>query len=327
MKNVILLSALILILILIPTQGALAFGTVNLLGQNAEHERITRRALGCNLPGGPGATTCFKDKTLQDLAGRAGTWGAVGAPDNPTNGRTNDPKSHCDDGDFLSVPNYPQTAQQAQAALQECRNWMIANINKAVEDAQPLVKNHSLVDKEIPTVFNCTFNYKAGRAYCNVLEAFGAALHAAQDFYSHSNWVDQPKPNNPISIINPPGLAQAGRSSWLDLRNPSPPFPQGLITGCFKGLPPDGTSGCPNRVTHYALNKDKGTIDPAIGAGSTPRGMFGGNFSRAVEAATADTRDKWALLQEKLVARYGAGDGGLMICALVSGPDYKSACR
>jgi hypothetical protein len=323
MKNVILLLALILT----PTQGVLAFGTINLLGQNAEHERITRNALGCNLPAGPDANTCFKDKALQDLAGRTGTWGAVGAPDNPTNGRTSDPKSHCDDGDFLSVPNYPQTSQKAQSALQECRNWMITNINKAVEDAQPLVANNRLVDKEIPTVFNCTFNYVRGRAYCNVLESFGATLHAAQDFYSHSNWVDRSNPNNSISITNPPGLAQTGRSSWLDLRNPSPPFPQGLITGCFKGLPPNGVSGCPNRVTHYDLNKDKGTIDPAIGVGSTPRGMFTGNFSSAVGAAIADTRDKWTLLQEKLVVRYGARDGNLMICALVNGPNYNSACR
>jgi hypothetical protein len=324
-KNLICLLAL---LSFIPAQRAIAFGTVNLLGQNAEHERITRHALGCRLQGGPDANACFKDKALQDLAGRTGTWGAVGAPDNPTNGRTSDPKSHCDDGDFLAVSNYPQSAQQAQVALQSCRNWMIINIDKAVDDASALVQNHRLVDKEIPTVFNCTFNYTRGRAYCNVLEDFGAALHASQDFYSHSNWVDQPNPSLPISITNPPGLAQSAPSSWLNLRNPSPAFPQGLMTGCFKGRLPDGVSECPNRVTHFVLNKDKGVIDPAIGIGSTQRSIANpGNFSRAISAAIEDTRDKWSFLQEKLIAKYGVRDGGLMICALVNGPDYKSSCR
>lgn len=323
MKNIVLLT----VLLLMPAQGALAFGTANLLGQNAEHERITRRALGCGVNGGPGANTCFRAKALNDLAGQTGTWGAVGAPDNPVNGRTNDPKSHCDDGDFLAVANYPQSAKSAQAALQQCRNWMSTNINNAVNDAAPLVKNHALVDKEIPTFFDCTFNYVKGRAYCNVLEGFGAALHAAQDFYSHSNWVDQPSSSNPISITNPPGLAKTGRSAWLDLRQASPAFPKGLISGCFKGTLPNGTSGCPNQVSHYVLNKDKGIIDPAIGAGSTPRGMVAGNFSRAVVAAIDETRDKWTLLQERLIQRYGARDGGLMICALVNGKDYGNVCR
>jgi hypothetical protein len=322
-KSLVLFAALILI----PGQGALAFGTINTFGQNAEHERITRHALGCRQPGGPDDTTCFKKQSLDELAGSAGTFGAVGAPDNPLNGRINDPKSHCDDGDFLPIAGYPQTAQQAQAALQECRNWMTRNIDSAVEAAQPMVSNHRLVDKEIPTVFACSFNYTKGRAYCNVLEAFGAALHASQDFYAHSNWVDQPNPDSPISLTNPPGLAQAGPSPWLDLSNPSAAFPQGLITGCFKGIPPNGTSGCPNQVTHSSLNKDKGTIDPSVGAGTTPRGKVAYNFSNAVNAAIADTRGKWIFLQNKLLQRYGDRDGRLMICALVNGSNYSSMCH
>ena len=54
--------------------SAQAFGTANLLGQNAEHEKITRLALA-----GQG----FERKSLDELAGKGGTFGAVGAPDNP----------------------------------------------------------------------------------------------------------------------------------------------------------------------------------------------------------------------------------------------------
>ena len=44
--------------------------------------------------------------------------------------------------------------------------------------------------------------------------------------------------------------------------------------------------------------------------------MVNDNFRHAVEAAIDDTRDKWAMLRERLVARYGQQDGNLMICAL-----------
>jgi hypothetical protein len=103
-----------------------------------------------------------------------------------------------------------------------------------------------------------------------------------QDIYAHSNWVDYENPNEPISIDNPPGLKNDKPMPWLDLRQPSKSVsvPEGLITGCF-WLPPDfdptsffsiidkkvggyfdGDKGsCVNRVTHRALNKDKGSID------------------------------------------------------------------
>jgi hypothetical protein len=41
-----------------------------------------------------------------------------------------------------------------------------------------------------------------------------------------------------------------------------------------------------------------------------------GNFQRAVEAAVADTADKWTLLRERLEGRYGAEKANRMICAL-----------
>ena len=188
-------------LLLLSATGALAFGTINSFGQNAEHERITRHALGCGQPGGPAPDLCFKNKALNDFAGRANSWGAVGAPDNPLNGRISDPKSHCDDGDYHNTPGYPRSAAVAQNAIEQCRQLILTSIAAAVRDAAHLVRDHALVGAEIPTFVTCTFTYTKGRAYCNVLENFGAALHASQDFYSHSNWSDQQDSSKPLSVV------------------------------------------------------------------------------------------------------------------------------
>ena len=106
------------------------------------------------------------------------------------------------------------------------------------------------------------------------------------------------------------------------------PFPTGLISGCFVAVPESlfCNEAGGRRVKHENLQKDEGQIEPTVGHGSTPRGRVDGNFARAVQAATADTRDKWALLQEKLVARYGAGRARLMVCAIVS-DDPRRRCR
>ncbi len=57
------------------TTAAWPFGTVRGVGQNAEHERITRHALGCGLF--TDEDNCFQDQSLQELA-RAPT--AISAP-------------------------------------------------------------------------------------------------------------------------------------------------------------------------------------------------------------------------------------------------------
>src|SRR5438034_5002983 len=85
--------------LLAPSQGH-AFGTINGLGQRAEHERITRAALACP-PGVKSTGDCFEPKSMDQLAGHAGTFGAVGAPDLD---EFSTPAAHCDDADFLNVP-------------------------------------------------------------------------------------------------------------------------------------------------------------------------------------------------------------------------------
>jgi hypothetical protein len=72
-------------------------------------------------------------------------------------------------------------------------------------------------------------------------------------------------------------------------------------------------------VTHAALNKDLGLIDPNTGSATgptTPRGMVGSNFAKAVAGAIAETRRQWQDLRTALEARYGAEKASLMVCAL-----------
>jgi hypothetical protein len=300
---------------------AWAFGTVRGMGQNAEHGRITRQALACSDT--ITAPHCFEPDTLDSLAGEEGSFGAVGAPDRGRGMLTS--YAHCSAGDYFDVPGYPRTQADAQASLTECRTQMMANLDHAIADAADLLDSDGDIrSREIPSYIDCVFaGGQHGRAKCNVLSHLGLILHASQDFYSHSNWVDAADPDRPISSENPPGLGNRGRAPWLDLRFDAPEFPDGLISGCFDNesfLGEDrgctyGDSGA-HRVRHLNLNKDTGTIDPEIGEGTTERGAVGENFRWAVEAAIEDTADKWAIFGERLVATYGEERGTRMMCAI-----------
>lgn len=315
MRRYLLPAALALTIFL--ADDAFPFGTINGLGQKQEHERITRRALACAAT--RPVADCFEPDSIDNLAGKAGTFGAVGAPDNPTRGLLINSAAHCDNGDFLPIPGYANTRAAATLALVGCRRWMDTHMNAAVtEAAAMLLPDGTVDDSQMPTFFSCTFTGVRGRAKCNVLEEFGLVLHASQDFYAHTNWTDVANPRLPISQANPPGLGASVPAPWLDLRVPSPALPTALISGCFVMLPEAVfcNSGPGGRVKHHFLNKDKGTIDPSITVGTTPRGEVMGNFGRSVEVAIADTRDKWLILKERLIARYGVRDGSTMICAL-----------
>jgi hypothetical protein len=284
----------------------MAFGTIRGLGQNAEHEKITRRALSC-----PGAgRMCMQPRTLDELAGANRSFGAVGAPDRGP--MIFQPKAHCDRGDHLDVVGYPQSADHAQAALRSCRGWMSDHMDAAVRDAARLLDRQGRIRPDQVTL-DCIFVGGAkGRAKCNVLEDFGVALHTAQDFYAHSNWAGVADSRRPMGLDNPPGLGRNGPAPWMSLRGEAS-FPAGLITGCY-GTPE--AKACRGRVMHASLNKDTGEIGLRIGPGTSPRGKIGANFARAVEAASGDTHDKWDLLRERLVGAYGPTRGRMMACAI-----------
>src|SRR3954465_13938971 len=80
-----------------------AFGTINSFGQRSEHERITRAALACP-PGTKSDGSCFEPRSLDQLAGHAGTFGGVGSPDLDEFFGV---FPHCDDADFFNTPGYP----------------------------------------------------------------------------------------------------------------------------------------------------------------------------------------------------------------------------
>ncbi len=287
--------------------NAFAFGTINSLGQHAEHEKITRLGLS-----GLG----IGHKTLDEIAGKRGTYGAVGAPDRLSRGLMSVSAAHCDNGDWLRSKGYRQSHKDAKSKLVECRQWIFRWLNKAVELADQLVdKNGRVTKRGRIAEFSCKFDGKRGSVKCRILGAMGVAYHAAQDFYSHTNWTDV-QVRGVIGSKNPPGLGHNTPAPWL---NPARrvKMPEGLISGCFGGVPE--FAFCRGRVRHSVLNKDKGKIDVksgSIGRGKTKRGKVNGNFSRAVKAAIKDTRAKWQYFESKLVQKYGSSRGKLMICLI-----------
>jgi hypothetical protein len=321
---------------------ASAFGTVNILGQRGEHERITRLALGCRA-GQPHDGSCFEAASLNNVAGTNGTFGAVGAPDNIPLHLSGGPFYwHCDDADYLATPGYPQSRAKATEALNACRQWardMLFDgrpdrtlgrtwpVQGAVATASTLLDSKGNVDVTDPgTGFfspNCTFDGSRGRAKCNVWEPFGYVLHATEDFYSHSNWADLSNPNQPISITNAPGLGHRDLPAYWDLRKTSAALPDPrLATGCYP------TSKCASRITHdEGLNKDRELINMTTGFVSDPttrRGQIADNAQRAVNDAIGEARRQWAILRAELVARYSPERGGKMICALTSDSANRS---
>lgn len=296
-----------LLLIAMSVGGAHGFGTVNRLGQAAEHGKITRIALA---PYGLGA------RTLAELSGGKGRFGAVGAPDHPKRGLLSVSAAHCSSADHLDRPGYPQSRRAAAALLEACRQWIFTQLRKAVTAAGRTVNAQGRFRSlQLSIRFPCTYAGTRGRAKCDVMGALGVAFHAAQDFYAHTNWVDVARKGR-IGPANPPGLGNASRAAWLDPRRQAA-FPRGLISGCFKGLPE--RNYCRGRIRHADLNKDLGPIDATgrtIGPGRTPRGKVNGNFARAVRAAIADTRDKWAYFEARVLIRYGNDRGRRIVCAI-----------
>lgn len=318
-----LITAFLLILACVPAN---AFGTdPKSNGLGSEHERITRAAV-----------PDIEPVTLDRLAGKNGVVGAVGMSDQPQRGMPQYAALHCDGADYLAPPElgaapYAQTFEVAKAALVACRSLIAGELALAVVAAKPL-SEPGLDD----TSLDCRFDGRGGSAKCNVLEHLGLAFHAAQDFYSRTNWVDRPAAGL-IAPENPPGLGKSGRAAWLDPRRETP-FPGGLISGCPGDLSLVGvTVGCEygdwspvfgqRRVMRVDLNKDTGPIGRSIGGeGTTPRGKINGNFARAVAAAIEDTRDKWAYFRDRVVATYGADAGATIICAMERDTFNRAAC-
>jgi hypothetical protein len=313
-------------IVLVPSSAA-AFGTIEGGGQHREHERITRAAVAC--PAGDDSDgDCFEPRSVDQLAGHGKGFGAVGSPDLT---EVSNPAAHCDDADFLTG-DYPRTRDVATAALLECVDHLRMRFGEAIERAGELLDDEGeIVEAEVGLDTDCLLDATEQRAKCASLEAFGRALHGAQDFYSHSNWADVADPDRPIGADNPPGLHLPAPSPVLDLRgSDAPAVPPDLTTGCFvlrDSVP--GVGVCERRITHAGLNKDNGLVDPGTGGTTdptTPRGMVADNFAVAVAGAVVETRHQWDEFRTALEDRYGTEDASRMACAL-SHDDPTSACN
>jgi hypothetical protein len=253
----------------------------------------------------------------------------VGAPDSD---EIFDPAAHCDNADFLEA-GYPRTRELATAGLLECVDHLRVRLDEAVDAAGGLLDGDGqLIADEVDLDPECRpFEAAEHRAKCSSLEAFGRVLHGAQDFYAHSNWADEADPTRPIGADNPPGLNLPGPSAVLDLRSgTAPTVPAELITGCFVLRDEiTGVGECTDRVTHAALNKDNGLVDPEHGDATgptTPRGAVGENFAKAVAGAMDESRRQWQDLRSELTVRYGEDGAARIACALTH-DDPVDDCR
>lgn len=174
------------------------------------------------------------------------------------------------------------------------------------------------------------------------LRSFGQALHAAQDFYAHTNWVELGAEGlvdsslgvfptlRPYSTLSPSGVVVVeGRvpRGWAVTRAEDAPYPEnavvrarqrkkvqgGLISGSVEYEPGDA---CPRQVqmSHDELNKDRST-DAAKAA----------QHARARELATAQTTHEWCRLLT--LTREAWGDAGdQRLAAWVDDPAGAYAC-
>jgi Carboxypeptidase regulatory-like domain len=322
--RVVLVAVLVVGAWLLVAAQAGAFGTTH--DQGDEHEKITRAALKCKSQSELEANECFAPQSLDELAGRPGDLGAVGNPDIYF---ALEPRQHCDNADFLSAKitsYYPQSEAEAHNKLQECLFFAGDRFGQGVIEAHQISKEPK--QGVIPDG-GCELSLPspADVAKCKALARFGAVLHATEDFYSHSNWVDRAAPS-PEGPDNPPGLGVTQPSYLLDFVTALPvtatgaalpiaAIPHELTTGCFTLSEHFGLgglnnklpfTGCTGRVTHFFLTKDEPT---------TVRSQVGGNnFIRAFIVAKEDAKRQWKSFRQKLEDEYGKRDGRFIACAL-----------
>jgi hypothetical protein len=306
--------------LLLAAPPAGAFGTINALGQHAEHEKITR-VLSCSSTQAP--ASCFQQESMNLLSGRPGTFGAVGAPDIPPYLFGN-PQNHCDDADYnvVGAKNYPQTQQQAQQRLVDCITQAQQRLSSAVDFASGLLSNGAINAQAGRADVSC--NLPIGirdadhAAKCSVINQLGRALHTAEDFWSHSNWADVADSSKPISSTNPPGLGRSDVPPYFSYPAAGNwQFPANLVTG----YDDSGLTKCGDRICHSILSKDNGNIDPNTGATNSPttaRGKVANNFQRAVTGARGQVVATWNSFVAGLRATYGAGPAALMVRALTN---------
>ncbi|MDO9223996.1 MAG: hypothetical protein Q7U20_09845, partial [Caulobacter sp.] len=189
----------------------------------------------------------------------------------------------------------------ARAMLEKCRTYVFVWMEAAAVEAAMLVGPDLTIDaSQALTATRCRFTDRERRAKCRVLKELGRAFHAVHDFYSHSNWTDPPRET--VTLKTPPGLGHGEPAPWLESLDAA--FPEGLISGCYEPILP--VRDCAGRVLHRDMNKDTAE-DP---------NSADGNYRRAIDVATEDTRRRWARFETRLIELYGAERGTRIACVV-----------
>lgn len=315
--------------------SASAFGTTE--PQGAGHYQVTTAALACPSNPAPSDNSCFRPRSLRELAGdgkakllggylpivTSGYLGAVGKPDIR---QWDNEQQHCDDIDYLPpdiAPSYPQSLTLARLRLGSCLYYLADQFSRGVVAAGTMADGKPLLDlgqASIPTE-GCDFNSAQSStvAKCAAIEHLGAALHGTEDFYSHTNWVDQA--TGPYTLINPPGLGENGTSALTSLDGTPnlialDDMSDRFTGGCFSVEEKadafdylDPLNQCFQRVTHYYLTKDDlNTVRSQSNGGV--------NYYRAFQSAVEDTKNQWADFEGALDSRYGTQLGGFLACLI-----------
>jgi len=325
-----------------------AFGSVDssVLSQKPVHEMITR-VLACTSDQKP--TDCFEPGSIAVLAGGAGTFGAVGEPDNPLDGFPNPAARHCDDGDYGDGTSRTQAEAWVEiskciALYQQYLDFSVANAAGLLDQSGSIVASATTITNAFGGVANaCSFpdpakgNTSSDNAKCKVLNGLGRALHIHEDVWSHSNWGDLADPATPIAtkvgsvVGNPPGLGRTDDPAFFAYPGPIPTtYPEGFLSGCDDSVT---AWSCGNRYSHSQVSKDNGTVDPITCVGTapmTPRGKVVvdgvSNFQRAVTGACRAALRTWGDLKAALIATYGAEAGAKMVQAIANDTPITS-CR
>lgn len=312
---------------------AFAFGSTDLLGQHSEHQHITESLTA--------ADPLWQPNSLKLVAGSAGNFGAVAAPDRPTDSSATPlvglgpGYKHCDNGDWLDTPGYPQSKSAAVGELEKCGRYYQYLLDRAVRYAGQIVSPDLKVNSSVFSMTKgssispdsvCAYRFSLApdsNPKCDVINAFGRSLHLAEDVWSHTNWADEPDPARQIGVTNPPGLGNTEIPDFL--RYPAAVvIPEGLISGCDDSLPL--VPSCKGQVTHGTLAKDNGTFDPdGANAQATSKYQRGTivvdgvtNFQRAITGARKQVASTWNDLQAAIVSKYGDQRGNAIVAVLRS---------
>lgn len=203
---------------------------------------------------------------------------------------------------LIAKSNNDADSKKARAAAgygkdaQHFNNTNLEECQEFLEEAQDVVIDDFIKAAKV------TDDNKDDESYTKAFYDLGRVMHCIQDFYSHSNWINQTgaelklwnesveKPN----IDNPKKLKTGKYNAFFQFLQQLNPFAGRNLK---KGKNYDKTYVETGKQTHFILNKDKeGTI--ADKAFKAKTGMSG--FELACDDAEQHTKIKWQEIMQTL---------------------------